>query len=123
MVVKTVRLDQVDDVEPVKSAGSRILNSEIVPLCVSPRIVVRFQNQVILVFVYLDCPPEVAALKPGFKDQRVVIRTKQIVVLRYFDFSRRLHSSWQWINRIVNNAVHEALLMRYTFRLSPEAFL
>jgi hypothetical protein len=123
MVVKTVRLDQVDDVEPVKSAGSRILNSEIVPLCVSPRIVVRFQNQVILVFVYLDCPPEVAALKPCFKDQRVVIRTKQIVVLRYFDFSRRLHSSWQWINRIVNNAVHEALLMCYTFRLSPEAFL
>jgi hypothetical protein len=119
MVVKTVRLDQVDDVEPVKSAGSRILNSEVVPLRVSPCVVVWLQNQVILVFVDLNCPPEVAALKPCFKDQRVVIWTKQVVVLRYLDFSGRLHSSWQWINRIINYAVHEAILMRYTLRLSP----
>ena len=41
MVVQTVRLDEVYDVEPVKSARPRVRNLEVVPLRVSPRVIVR----------------------------------------------------------------------------------
>jgi len=54
MIVETVWFKQVDNVEAVRTAWSCILNSEIVPLCISTSPIVRFQNQIILELIYLD---------------------------------------------------------------------
>ena len=59
MVVEAVRLQQVDNVEAVCTAWSRVLNSEIVPLCISTSSIVRFQYQVVFELVHLNRSPEV----------------------------------------------------------------
>ena len=56
MIVETVRLQQINDVETVDAARSRILHSEVIPLSVSTGAIVRLQNYVIFELVHLDCP-------------------------------------------------------------------
>ena len=63
MVVKGVRLDEIDDVKPVKFASPCISKPEIIPLGVSTRVVIWFQDQVIFVIVDLDCSAQVAAFE------------------------------------------------------------
>ena len=63
MVVQRVGLHQVNDVESVRLSGLCICDSKVKPLRVASGVVVRFQNQVILIFVDLDCSAKVSALK------------------------------------------------------------
>ena len=44
MVVQTIWLEQIDDVKSVGFASNCVLNSKIVPLSVTTRVVIRFQN-------------------------------------------------------------------------------
>ncbi len=80
MVVKRVGLEQVDDVEAVGAACARVWQSEIVPLCEPPRIVVRLKNQVIFELIHLDCPTQVARFKSRLKHQSVIILETWLIV-------------------------------------------
>ena len=80
MVIKWVRLEQVDDVEAVCSACARVWQSEIVPLCEPPRIIVRLKNQVIFKFIHLDCPSQVPRFKSRLKHQSVIILETWLIV-------------------------------------------
>ena len=54
MIIETVWFKQVDNIEAVRTAWSCILNSEIVPLCITTSPIVWFQYQIILELIYLD---------------------------------------------------------------------
>ena len=55
VIVQTVGLHQVDDIETILLTRPCVCNPEIVPLSVASRIVVRLQDQIILVLVHLNC--------------------------------------------------------------------
>lgn len=63
MIVETVRLHKVDDVEAVLFASPSVCNLEVVPLSVPTSVVIRLQNQIILIFVNLDCTAQISRLK------------------------------------------------------------
>ena len=82
VVVETVRLYQVHDVEFVEGSLASVANSEVKPLAqLLRRPVVELQLQFILEFAYLRCAVKVPALEARLKNQRRVIRSLQIVVL------------------------------------------
>lgn len=54
MVIKTVRLHQVDNVEPVWLARLCIADSKIVPLGITSGVVVRLEDDIVFKFVNLD---------------------------------------------------------------------
>lgn len=54
MIIETVWFKQVYYIEAVRTAWSCILNSEIVPLCITASTIVWFQYQIILELIYLD---------------------------------------------------------------------
>ena len=48
MIIEAVPLQQIDDFELVDNVGEGILYTEVVPLCVSLRVQICLQNQLIL---------------------------------------------------------------------------
>ena len=64
MIIETIRLHEVDYIESVLLAGSSIRDAEVVPLSVTAGVIVRFEDQVVLVLVDLDCASQVARLEP-----------------------------------------------------------
>ena len=55
MVVKTIRLHQVYNVEPVWLACLSVADSEVIPLSIASGIIVRLEDDIVLKFVNLDC--------------------------------------------------------------------
>ena len=60
MVIQGIRFHQVNDIESILLACSRIGNFEVVPLYVPSCVVVWLQYQVIFVFVNLDSSAQIA---------------------------------------------------------------
>ena len=60
VIVQTVRLQEIDDVESVRPACLRVLQTEVEPLIVCLRIVIWLQDEIILEFIDLDGPPQVS---------------------------------------------------------------
>lgn len=73
MVIKRVRLHQVDDIEPVKFSGAHVCYSEVVPLGIATCVVVWLQDKVVFILVNLDGSPQVTRLEAGLKQQSVII--------------------------------------------------
>jgi len=84
MIVEWIRLKQVDNVKTVGSAGDRVGNSEVVPLCVSVGVVVRLQNQIIFKLVDLDCAAQVSRFKSRLKHKGVVVFKTRLVVRTHY---------------------------------------
>ena len=55
MVVETIRLHQVYNVEPVWLACLSVADSEVIPLSIASGIIVRLEDDIVLKFVNLDC--------------------------------------------------------------------
>ena len=72
MVVKRVRFQKIDYVEPVSSTLARVGHSEVEPLVVGLGQVVWLQNQVILKLIHLDCSPQVPRLYSRLKAQGII---------------------------------------------------
>lgn len=64
VIVKGVRLEQVNNVETVGTPWSRVLHAEIVPLGVPTSAIVWLQYQVIFELINLDSATKVARLNP-----------------------------------------------------------
>jgi|LauGreDrversion4_2_1035121.scaffolds.fasta_scaffold30016_5 hypothetical protein len=73
MIIETIWFKKVDDVKPVCSARSCVLDPEVVPLGVPSGAIVWLQDKIILEFIDLNCSSQVAAFKSGFKYQGIVI--------------------------------------------------
>ena len=80
MVVQTIRLQEIYDIESVGAAYYSIADSEIVPLCEASCIVVRLKNQVIFKFVHLNCSTQIPRLKSALKYQCVIVLEGLLVV-------------------------------------------
>ena len=75
MVVKGVWFHEVDDIESVGFACFSVGDSEIVPLGVTASIIIGFQNQIVFIFVDLNCSSQISRFKPRFEQKCIVIRT------------------------------------------------
>lgn len=106
MVVKRVRLDQVDDVESVVLTCFSVGYTEVVPLCVTSCVVIRLQDKIILVLIDLNCSSEISTLESRLKHECVVIRTLRDVERNYFPLWGFTLLIWRRVYRIVNNSVH-----------------
>lgn len=80
MVIKRVWLEKVNDVESVSAPCHCVGDAKIVPLSEATRVVVRFQNQVVLKFVNLNCATEISRLKTRFKHQGLVVFEVKLVI-------------------------------------------
>jgi hypothetical protein len=60
VVVKGVRLHQIDNVEAVWDSRPRVRHFEVVPLRVAPGIVIGLQDNVVLVGKYLNRAAQVS---------------------------------------------------------------
>ena len=130
MVIQTVGLHQVDDVKPVWFSGLRVRNTKVEPLCVTSCVIVWLENQVILVLVHLDCPSQITTFKSRLKKKCVVISTLRNVEWRNFAIdwgncllARLSARVWTRINAVIDNSIHEGLLVSYSFSLSTQRFL
>ena len=56
MVIERVRLHQIDNVEFIRLACFGVSDSEVVPLGVASGVVVRLEDQVVLIFIHLNSP-------------------------------------------------------------------
>jgi hypothetical protein len=56
MVIERVRLHQINNVEFIRLACFGVRDSEVVPLGVASGVVVRLEDQVVLIFIHLDSP-------------------------------------------------------------------
>ena len=82
MIVETVRLDQIDYIKLVDLVLARVAYSEKEPLAqLLWGSMIEFQIQIIFKFTELSGSMEIAALKPGFKYQRCVVLTFEIIIL------------------------------------------
>ena len=79
VVVQTVRLQQVYDVESVRLARSGICHLEIEPLRLAFGVEVWLENEVVLVLLNLDCPAQVGTFEARLKLQRVVFLALQFI--------------------------------------------
>lgn len=68
LVVVTVGLHQVNDIEAVGFIGSRVADFEEIPLCVAVSSVVILKVQIVLTISDFNCPSEVARFKSGFEN-------------------------------------------------------
>jgi hypothetical protein len=73
LVVRTLWLNQVDDIELVCYVFACISHFEVKPLGVIARPIIILENQIILVLPDLHSPTQVTRLKPTFKLQRLII--------------------------------------------------
>ena len=81
MIVQTVGLKEVDDVESVRATRFRILQPKIEPLIIHLCVVVRFENQIIFKFIDLDGSPEVAGFEPGLKAKSIITRRSGLILV------------------------------------------
>ena len=75
LVVRTLVLDEIYEVEFVVDALLHVGHSEVVPLGVGGGAVVVLQDHVVLILSDLDCSAKVSRLKPTFEDEGVVLWT------------------------------------------------
>ena len=80
MVIERVWLEKVNYVESVSATCHCVWDAEIVPLSEATRVVVWFQNQVVLKFVNLYCATEISRLKTRFEHQCLVVFEVKLVV-------------------------------------------
>ena len=80
MVVQTIRLQEIYDIESIGTACHCVADSEIVPLCEASCIVVGLKNQIVFEFVHLNRSAQISRLKSALKDQCVVVLEGLLVV-------------------------------------------
>jgi len=80
MVVETVVLEQIDDIEFVHPVFPGVAHVKLEPLSVAPSVVVGLQDKVLLVLLDLDGSPQVATFKSTFEDQGLVLGALQLVL-------------------------------------------
>ena len=122
MVVKWVRLDQVDNVKPIILASFGVTHTEVVPLSIAPCVVIRFQNKIILVLINLNGSSQVSTFKSWFKNEGVVIWALRNIV--WGDFALRSFTllEWRGIKRVIDHSVHEVFLVGNSVSFSSQAF-
>ena len=86
MVIKGVRFHQINNIESVRFSRFRVRDSEIVPLRITSRIIVRLQNKVIFILVDLDGSAKISRLKARLEEECVVIGTNRDVKWWNFTF-------------------------------------
>jgi len=106
MVIKRVRFDQINDIEPIVFASFCIRHTEVIPLSVTPGVVIRLQNEIILIFIHLNSPSKISRFKSWLKHQSVVICSLWHIKWSNFSFRGLTLLIRRWIDRIVNNSVH-----------------
>mmetsp|Transcript_16008 Transcript_16008/g.24820 ORF Transcript_16008/g.24820 Transcript_16008/m.24820 type:complete len:261 (-) Transcript_16008:469-1251(-) len=121
VVVERVGLDKVDDIEAVVLACFGVGHAEVVPLSIPSGVVVRLQDEIVLVLVYLDGPPQVSTLKPAFKQQSVVFRALGHVERHNLSFRGFSLLIGRRVDGVVHDSVHEVLLVSDSVGFSPEA--
>lgn len=67
VIVQTVILHEIDNVEFVRPVFPSVTDTKIEPLCIASGVVIGFEYEVILVFVDLDNSAEVTRLKSTFE--------------------------------------------------------
>jgi len=87
MIIKTIWLHKINYVESIRFASFCISYSKVVPLSVTPSVVVWLKNQIILVLINLDGPSEITTFKTRLKQQRIVIRVLRYVEWGHFSIS------------------------------------
>lgn len=123
MVIQWVRLHQVDDVETVRFASFNVRNTEVEPLCVATRVIIRLQDQVILILVYLDRPSQITTLEPWLKEQSHVFWPCWDIKWGYLTLYSLCFLSLEVgtrVDTIVNDPIHETFLMSYPLGFSPQ---
>ena len=60
MIIKTIWLEQIDDIEAISAARPRILDPEVVPLGVASCPVVWLEDEIVFKFVDLDSSAQVS---------------------------------------------------------------
>ena len=83
MIIKTVRLNQIDDIEFVTLAFFCIANSEIKPLgklVVST--MVKFQFQIVFKIRYLSGSMQISRFKARLEDQRWILSCLRNIEMR-----------------------------------------
>ena len=83
MIIKTVRLYEIDDIEFVTLAFFCITNSEIKPLrklVVSA--MVKFQFQIVFKIRYLSSPMQISRFKARLEDQRRILSCLRSIEMR-----------------------------------------
>mmetsp|Transcript_108559 Transcript_108559/g.306029 ORF Transcript_108559/g.306029 Transcript_108559/m.306029 type:complete len:236 (-) Transcript_108559:1122-1829(-) len=89
-------LHHIDDVEAVLRPLTRVPHSEEVPLGVRLRIVIRVQHQIVLEFVNLYSPAQIATLEAALEDKRGVRRARRRVVRwQLLDRGTRHIAAWR----------------------------
>ena len=73
MIVKRIWLHQIYNVKPVQLSSFDVLDVEIEPLSVSSSVIVRFQDEIVFVFINLDSSSQVSTLEPRFKGESIII--------------------------------------------------
>ena len=67
MVVEGVGLHEVNDVEPVLLASLYVADLEVVPLSVAASVVIWLQDEIVFIFIDLNCSPQITRFKPRFE--------------------------------------------------------
>ena len=126
MVVETVRLHQVDDVEAILLACPSVRDAEVVPLRIASRVIVGLQDQVVFILVHLDGSAQISRFKTRFKEKRIVLSARWNVKWRYVACFCGIvgygASVGGWVDSIVNNSIKQVFLMHNSFCFAPEAF-
>ena len=83
MIVETIWFHQVDDIETILLASACIGDPEVVPLSVAPRVIIRLQDQIVLIFINLDRTSQVTRFETRFEEQSVILSTRRDVKRRH----------------------------------------
>ena len=126
MVVETVRFHQVDDIESILLASSRVSNAEIVPLGVASRVVIWLQDQVVLILVHLNCSAQVTRFEARLEEESVVLCTRRDVKRWHITCFRSIRGYrpgiWRWVDGIVDYTVKKVFLVNHSLSFSPQTF-
>ena len=127
VIVQTVGLHQIDDVEPILLAGTSVCYSEVVPLSVASCVVIWLQNQVVLMLVHLDSSSQVRRFEPRLKEQCVILRRSWNVkwwhLTRLSCIDRSRPCVGRCIYSIVDHSVKEVLLVDDSLSFASQTFL
>ena len=125
MIVETVGLHQVDDIEAILLACPRVRDAEVVPLGVASRVIVRLQDQVVFILVHLDGSAQISRFKTRFEEKSIVLCTRWNVKWRYVACFCCIvghgASVGRRVDSIVDDSIKEVLLVHYPFCFTPEA--
>lgn len=67
MIIEGIGFHHVDNVESVCLTSTCVANPKVVPLGISSRIIVWFQDQIIFKFIDLNCTTKISRFKSRFK--------------------------------------------------------